>query len=597
MNQTDLVKWLQERTALSLLDDEILQAIAPQLEERNIPINTVVVTKGTSPDRLYILRSGDLENPDAPKADKYLPGIAINLQSLLLNNPVQQTLITRTDCQFWVMKAGEFHKFVEAYPEINQAFSQQLAEEVEELSAQLVYEQERLAILQPYLIPRARRGIVGKSRYAVRLRSQIKEASKNRKSVLIFGEPGTEKDNLAALIHFGSDDRREPVIQVDCSKLQTSGADLFGRTGGKSGLIEALGKGTLIFNNIQELPRELIPTISNLLELGTYIPVSKGAAETVNAKVSQARIIIISEKMVAKIKTLVETVIKVPPLRVRKSDIGDWVNYNISLICRYKGINRVQMTPEALRRLQAYDFPNNLRELRNLVERAIVQLQGCAEITEEIIWPSQTKKQQFRVNLLNSYPKFRKFLRSPWWPDRINYGFTVAVFAAVVAILFLGPQTRSQNFALNLFWAWWWPLILLIFPFLGRAWCAVCPFMIYGEITQKLSLWLFPRQLKKWPRQSAEKWGGWFLFGLFTLILLWEELWDLPNSAYLSACLLLLITAGAMIFSAIFERRFWCRYLCPIGGMNGMFAKLAITELRAQQGTCSAECNTYQCYK
>jgi NAD-dependent dihydropyrimidine dehydrogenase PreA subunit len=121
--------------------------------------------------------------------------------------------------------------------------------------------------------------------------------------------------------------------------------------------------------------------------------------------------------------------------------------------------------------------------------------------------------------------------------------------------------------------------------------------MIYGEVTQKLSLWLFPRQLKKWPREQAEKWGGWFLFGLFTLIFLWEELWNLENTAYLSACLLLLITAGAMIFSAIFERRFWCRYLCPIGGMNGLFAKLSMTELRAQQGTCSAECTTYQCYK
>ncbi|MGL5192641.1 MAG: 4Fe-4S binding protein, partial [Chroococcales cyanobacterium] len=69
------------------------------------------------------------------------------------------------------------------------------------------------------------------------------------------------------------------------------------------------------------------------------------------------------------------------------------------------------------------------------------------------------------------------------------------------------------------------------------------------------------------------------------------------NTAYLSAWLLLLITAGAMICSAIFERRFWCRYLCPIGGMNGLFAKLSMTELRAQQGTCSAECTTYQCYK
>jgi NAD-dependent dihydropyrimidine dehydrogenase PreA subunit len=84
---------------------------------------------------------------------------------------------------------------------------------------------------------------------------------------------------------------------------------------------------------------------------------------------------------------------------------------------------------------------------------------------------------------------------------------------------------------------------------------------------------------------------------LFTLIFLWEELWHLEDTAYLSSCLLLLITAGAMIFSAIFERRFWCRYLCPIGGMNGLFAKLSMIELRAQQGTCSAECTTYQCYK
>lgn len=64
-------------------------------------------------------------------------------------------------------------------------------------------------------------------------------------------------------------------------------------------------------------------------------------------------------------------------------------------------------------------------------------------------------------------------------------------------------------------------------------------------------------------------------------------MWDLPDTAYLSAWLLLLITAGAMICSAIFERRLWCRHLCPIGGMNGMFAKLSMTELRASQGVCS----------
>ncbi|HEY9887390.1 MAG TPA: 4Fe-4S binding protein, partial [Candidatus Obscuribacterales bacterium] len=306
---------------------------------------------------------------------------------------------------------------------------------------------------------------------------------------------------------------------------------------------------------------------------------------------------LIAEKPIPALTAAVTTKIKVPPLRVRKADIEDYVNYYISLISRDRGQRKISVTPEAIRRLQAYDFPNNLRELESLVSRALSQAVPGSVLTEEILWPSQTKKKQFRWNLLNAYPALRHFLRSPWWPDRLNYGFTLGAFALVNGVLFLGPQTRDHNVALNLFWAWWWPLILLAFPFVGRAWCAVCPFMIYGEALQTISLKLWPRSLKPWPREQAEKWGGWFLFGLFALILLWEELWDLQNTAYLSSCLLLLITAGAIVFSQIFERRFWCRYLCPIGGMNGLYAKLSMTELRAQQGTCSAECTTYQCYK
>ncbi|PHV61062.1 sigma 54-interacting transcriptional regulator [Cyanobacterium aponinum] len=477
-------------------------------------------------------------------------------------------------------------------------FNDNLAQELADVSSQLSFERERQTVLRPYLVTKAKRGIVGRSRYAVRLRQEIKKVTNSRESVLIFGEPGLEKDNLAALIHYGSCDRREPIIKVNCGKLQASGAELFGREGGKYGLIEALGKGTLIFNNIQELPPELHQPLCQLLAEQIYFPVQRSENTTPQQKKCHARIILITEKAIPEISNLVTHTIKVPPLRVRKSDLEDQANYYISLIARSRKISKPTITADALRRLQTYDFPNNLRELENLIERAIVQLSGSNQLTEDIIWPSRGKKQQFRLNLLNVYPRLRNFLRSPWYPDRINYGFTVAAFAFIVAILFFAPQTRSHNFALNFFWAWWWPLILIGFPFVGRLWCSICPFMIYGEITQKLRVWLLPHiPLKKWPRQTAEKWGGWFLFTLFALILLWEELWDLPNTAYLSACLLLLITAGAMICSAIFERRFWCRYLCPIGGMNGMFAKLAITELRAQQGICSAECTTYQCYK
>jgi transcriptional regulator with AAA-type ATPase domain/NAD-dependent dihydropyrimidine dehydrogenase PreA subunit len=598
MSSADLITWLYERTEISILDRKVLEELLPLLDQLTVPGDRQIVIQNTFPDGLYILQSGRLEaQGERFQGIGLLPGSALNFQELLLNQRVQKTVISLSECQFWFVTADKFKEVVNKYPEITQAFFQQLAEEVEQLSSQLSYEKERQGILRPYLMTKAKRGIIGKTRYAVRLRSQIQQASQNQEPVLIFGEPGLEKDNMAALIHFGSAYRHEAIIKVNCVQIQANGAELFGRVGGKLGLIEALDKGTLVLNNIHELPQELIPSIVQLIRTKKYTPVSRPGEPLATAKICQARIILIAEKALSEIEHLEANLIRVPPLRVRKADIDDLVNYYISLICRTKGIAKVRIAPEALRRLQAYDFPNNLRELNNLIDRAIVQLSGYAEITEEIIWSSRIKKRQFRLNLLNSYSSLRRFLRSPWYPERINYGFTLIAFAFIIGVLFLGPQTRNENFALNLFWAWWWPLILIIFPFLGRIWCAFCPFMIYGEITQKLSLWLFPNKLKKWPRESAEKWGGWFLFGLFALILLWEELWDLENTAYLSACLLLLITAGAMIFSAIFERRFWCRYLCPIGGMNGLFAKLSMTELRAQQGICAAECTTYQCYK
>lgn len=598
MVSQNLVTWLFERTPLSILGPTVLEAIASHLQEKTIPIHSTLVLEDTPPDGLYIVAAGCLESNNKKLSTLgLLPGSIINLQALLLQQNTSETVTSLSECQVWFLERTTFQALASQYTEISQALSQYLARQVEQLSSQLSFEQERQTILRPYLVPRAKRGIIGKSRYAVGLRTEIQGTAKAREPVLIFGEPGLEKDNIAALIHYGSPYRQEPIIKLDSSKLQPNGADLFGYVGGKLGFLEAIGHGTLVFNNIQDLPPELFPAIQELLATNTYTPITHNPEIAANKQTSLARLILVSERTLPEVDHLVNFSIKVPPLRVRKTDIEDQANYYLSLLCRAKQTQKPKITPEALRRLQSYDFPNNLRELEGLIERAVTQLGDRQTITEEIIWPSQSKKKLFRVNLLNTYPPLRSFLRSDLWPDKINFGFTAAFFLLINLVLFIAPQARYENFALNFFWAWWWPLILISFPLVGRLWCSVCPFMIYGEITQKLSLMLFPRTLKKWPRQSAEKWGGWFLYGFFALILLWEELWNLENSAYLSSCLLLLITAGAMIFSAIFERRFWCRYLCPIGGMNGLFAKLSMTELRAQQGICSAECTTYQCYK
>jgi transcriptional regulator with AAA-type ATPase domain/NAD-dependent dihydropyrimidine dehydrogenase PreA subunit len=601
---TERVQWLRQNTPLEVLSEEVLEAIASHIQEETVKENRRLVLEDTPPPAMYILRSGRLESyrtsPNSlARAVSLLPGSVLYVKELLLDEPAEQTTITLSDGVLWTIAREVFSELVDRYPEINRAFSRQLAAALEQVTSKLAFEQERQTALRPYLVPKVRQGIVGSSRYVVRLRQDIKKATGDRQPVLIFGEPGLGKDNVAALIHFGSKDRKQPLIKLNCDTLQPNGADLFGRAGGKAGLLDWLGQGTLMLNNVQDFPKNLKDQLLRLLETGEYVPVSREGEPTPAPKHSEARIIMTSERTLSDIERrgLVRHLIKVPPLRVIKADIAAQVKYYISLYCRARGLPQPEVSPEAIRSLQGYDFPGNLSELESLVERAIAQSSSAPILTEEVFWSASPKGKRFRVNLLNAYPRLRQFLRSPWYPDRINYGFTLGVFAVVVAVLLFGPQTRDTNFALNLFWAWWWPLILIGFPFVGRIWCAFCPFMIYGELAQKLSLKLFPRKLLPWPRQAANRVGGWFLFGMFTLILLWEELWNLENTAYLSGCLLLLITAGAVIFSLLFERRFWCRYLCPIGGMNGMFAKLSMIELRAQQGICSATCTTYQCYK
>ncbi len=611
---TELVNWLESATELGMLPRDVLESIASELTVLVIPTGCRVTIEGTPVTKLYILESGQAERYRRQRAGLMwatglLPGAVVNLSALQRSQPTDSRIVTLTECQFQTIAAEKWQELVAKYPQITAAYAERLAAKLEQLEGEIAFEQDRQAALRTYLVPQAKRGIIGSSRYAIKLRQQIRTAAGDDRSVLISGEPGLEKDNIAALIHFGSKRRQQPIITLKSALITANGAELFGRVGGKPGLLEWLGEGTLIFNDVQELPRSLVPQIQELLTTGNYTPIAREGQMPLPPRPSNARIILISESTQPTFSKAITHQIKVPGLRVRKADIEAQVNYYINIVGRRKQLVNTtlnsdrrrsvkpQVTPEAIRRLQAYDFPGNLKELQGMVERALVQAQGSQVLAEEVFWAQAAKKQLFRLNLLNAYPQLRQFLNSDWYPDRINYGFTAWVFPIVVAILFLAPQDRQHNFALNLFWAWWWPLILLLFPIIGRLWCAFCPFMIYGEIVQKLSLKFFPRTLAKWPRETSEKWGGWFLFSLFVLIFLWEELWNLENTAYLSSWLLLLITGGAVLFSLIFERRFWCRYLCPIGGMNGLFAKLSIVELRAQQGTCAAECTTYHCYK
>ena len=180
MNFPDLITFLQERTALNILSRDILKAIAPLLQEIIVPSNQIIIEENQLPDKLYILQSGRLisESKTNKQDCSFLPGSALNLYALLLNEPAQYTVKTLNETHLWFIERGKFCELVKQYPEIIQVFSQQIAAQVKQLSSQLNFEQSRQIILRPYLVSKAKRGVIGKSRYAIRLRSQIKQAAK-----------------------------------------------------------------------------------------------------------------------------------------------------------------------------------------------------------------------------------------------------------------------------------------------------------------------------------------------------------------------------------------------------------------------------------
>lgn len=363
--------WLKQNTLLRSLSDSVLEAIATVLQIETLPANHPLALKDTPPPALYILYSGQIESDrthpaGVTKATELLPGTVLYLKELLLDEPAPETTITLDECVLWTISRAEFLALSQQHPELSQTISRQLADELEQVSSQLAYERDRQTALRPYLVSRVKRGIVGSSRYAIRIRQDIKKAASDRRSVLVFGEPGLEKDNAVGLIHFGSRDRKEPLIKVNCNTLQPNGAELFGRAPGKPGLLDWIGRGTLLLNNLEDIPADLEERLVQLLDNGSYTPIGRDGEPTPKTRHCEARIMMTSERILSGLERckLIGHTIKIPPLRVRKTDVANMLDYYLSLTSRARALPLPKVTPEALRRLQGYDFPGNSTELQ-----------------------------------------------------------------------------------------------------------------------------------------------------------------------------------------------------------------------------------------
>jgi polyferredoxin len=176
---------------------------------------------------------------------------------------------------------------------------------------------------------------------------------------------------------------------------------------------------------------------------------------------------------------------------------------------------------------------------------------------------------------------------------------TTLGMAIVLCSAAVGVEHPSVNFGLVFTWVLWWSALLVSFVVFGRAWCLACPVGAVGEWLQRVSLWWrSPRSASlgwAWPRRLR---GMWFPTGLFVVFVFLDNGYGMSNSPRMTAGLVVVLTLVAAWTSLVFERRVFCRYLCPLTAFIGLNALASAFELRRRDpGVCATACPTKDCYR
>jgi ferredoxin len=178
-------------------------------------------------------------------------------------------------------------------------------------------------------------------------------------------------------------------------------------------------------------------------------------------------------------------------------------------------------------------------------------------------------------------------LRWKWYPDILRVPVFLGSFYLIYVLLF-GEQATGRNTGLSVMWVLLWSLQPILFVLLGRFWCGICPFSTAGDLVQKAVGNGFH------PPLFIKKYGVWFAYFFFLLILVIETLVHMSGSTAASSILVLAIFSMAMISGAFFRRRTWCRYLCPLGVGGGVFSRMRILKLSKDNKLCN-NCKDFEC--
>jgi two-component system response regulator PilR (NtrC family) len=230
-------------------------------------------------------------------------------------------------------------------------------------------------------------GIIGKSREMLKIFDMIRRVAPTPANILIYGESGTGKELVARAIHNNSNVAEQNFVPITCSAIPEDlmESELFGHVKGsftgaisdKSGLFNEADKGTAFLDEIGELTPIIQTKLLRVLQEREIKPVGGTRVKNINVRIIAATNKILEQEIEQGrfredlFYRLAVVPLRVPPLRERKGDVPLLVDHFLKKYSRLLGKEVQEISSYALQVLMSYNFPGNVRELENIIERGV----------------------------------------------------------------------------------------------------------------------------------------------------------------------------------------------------------------------------------
>ncbi|MFV0438672.1 MAG: sigma-54-dependent transcriptional regulator [Desulfopila sp.] len=253
-------------------------------------------------------------------------------------------------------------------------------------------------------------GIIGQSKEMLKIFEMIRRVAPTPANVLIYGESGTGKELVAQAIHANSKVADNPFVPITCSAIpeELMESELFGHVKGsftgaisdKPGLFQVADNGTAFLDEIGELTPIIQTKLLRVLQEREIKPVGGNKIHRINVRIIAATNRILEEEITAGrfredlFYRLAVVPIRVPSLRERKKDVPLLVNHFLKKYSRLLDKEVGEISSYAMQVLMNYDFPGNVRELENIIERGVALENSNIILPENLTLPGSTIAQE-----------------------------------------------------------------------------------------------------------------------------------------------------------------------------------------------------------